>query len=351
MSSRNRDSQSAPGRRVSTPASRKPRKKRSRRVLPFVLLGLFALLVGLIIYISTPPSVPDPPVKPVGPDLTVATTGDDPDITQAGATGFVRRDQFYTFLLVGTMDGYNTDTIMLGSIDTEKDEVNVLSIPRDTMVDVPAKIKKINGAYGREGIDELCREVGEITGIYPDFYAVVNVESFIQIVDLFGGVEFDVPYNMVHLDKESKYSINLRKGVQTLNGKKALQMVRYRGTSQSDFGRMELQRNFLVAIAKKVMREFSVTQIKDMIPIVNQSLQTNMPVKDMIWFYLNVISSLDMDNDVHFHAMPGTTFGYYNKQSYVYLGAEEMLALINQTINPYTTDITEQDVHIIHLEN
>lgn len=352
MRSKNHDSQAPRGRRVASPSSKQPRPKRAgRRVLPFVLLGLLALVVGLVIYISTPPTVPPPPVKPTNVSTSGTTTVGDPNISAPAGAGFVRRDKVYTFLLVGTMDDYNTDTIMLGTIDAEKDTVNVLSIPRDTMVDVPAKIKKINSAYGRSGVDELCREVGEVTGIYPDFYAVVNVENFIDIVDLFGGVEFNVPYNMVHLDKDAKYSINLKKGLQTLNGKKALQMVRYRGTSQSDFGRMELQRNFLVTIAKKAVREFSVAQIKDMLPIINKSLKTNMPVKDMIWFYLNVISSLDMDKDVQFHAMPGTTTGYYNGQSYVYLGATEMLELINQVINPYTTDIAESDVHIIHLEN
>ena len=130
---------------------------------------------------------------------------------------------------------------------------------------------------------------------YPDFYCVVNMASFVKIVDLFGGVEFNVPYNMYHPDADSRYTINLQKGMQTLNGKKALQMVRFRGTSQNDFGRMELQRNFLVAIAKKVLNSFTLAQVTDLIPIVNESVKTNMPVKDMLWFYTNVVSEIDFD--------------------------------------------------------
>lgn len=326
------------------------RRKRRRRILAVAVCVTLSLCIWLAIYLSTPPAqVTPPPADDPPEDSNTAGSVTPPSTTDEPQRS--RKPQFYTVLLVGTMDDYNTDTIMLASIDSENDIVNVISIPRDTMVDIDAKNMKINGAYGREGIEELCREVQDITDIYPDFYCVVNVASFIEIVDLFGGVEFDVPYDMYHPDADSKYTINLKKGLQTLDGKKALQMVRYRGTNQSDFGRMELQRNFLIAVAKKVLSEFSLSQVTDLVPIAYESVKTNMPIKDMLWFYQNVVAEIDFDANVHFHAMPVEATGRYNGLAYVYLDKQGVADLLNQTVNPYDMDILADDLNIIRLEN
>ena len=207
----------APARKKSlTPA----RRRRRRRILSVVGILTLSLCIWLGIYLSTPPAQVEPPPAEPQDDVTADNTSppdtDAPDISTPTRS---RKKNFYTMLLVGTMDDYNTDTIMLASVDTEADIVNVISIPRDTMVDIEERNMKINGAYGRDGIEELCREVQDITDIYPDFYCVVNVASFVKIVDLFGGVEFEVPYDMYHPDADSQYTINLRKGLQTLDGK------------------------------------------------------------------------------------------------------------------------------------
>ena len=85
---------------------------------------------------------------------------------------------------------------------------------------------------------------------------MVNVASFVEIVDLFGGVELEVPYDMYHPDAKLAYTINLQKVLQTLDGKKALQMVRYREQSEA-------------AWRHAAARRYAV--------------------KDMLWFYQNVV--------------------------------------------------------------
>ena len=262
-----------------------------------------------------------------------------------------RREGIYTFVLAGTNDDYNTDTIMLGQVDTVKDTATMVSIPRDTMVDVNIKIKKINNAYGRAGMDELRRLLHEVTGIYPDYYCLVNMEDFIEIVDVIGGVEYNVPYDMYHADADPKFHIDLKKGYQVLDGKKAIQLVRYRGTSASDYGRMEIQRDFLKEVGKKMVNEFSLDQASEMIEVMSKSIDTNMPVKDMIWFFLNVATTMDFDTGLVFDTMPGTTTGKYNGGDYVYLDPQATVDYINANINPYTTDITVDELNIIHLEN
>ncbi len=263
----------------------------------------------------------------------------------------VRKEGVYTFVLAGTNDNYNTDTIMLGQVDTETDKATLVSIPRDTMVDVKIKIKKINNAYGRAGMDELRRLLHETTGIYPDYYCLVNMEDFIEIVDVIGGVEYTVPYDMYHADVDPKYHIDLKAGWQVLDGKKAIQLVRYRGTSASDYGRMEIQRDFLKEVGKKMVNEFSIDQASGMIEVMSKSIETNMPVKDMIWFFLNVVTTMDFDTGLVFDVMPGTTTGKYNGGDYVYLDPQATADYINQNINPYTTDISVDELNIIRLEN
>ena len=345
----------------------KPRKGSGffRKSLIVILLMVIAYGAYTIWDILQAPDFAEVPPAPPKADEEVTDTPAEPEPEDPSASPEepvteeeeetpaekVRKEGIYTFVLAGTNDNYNTDTIMLGQVDTETDKATLVSIPRDTMVDVNIKIKKINNAYGRAGMDELRRLLHETTGIYPDYYCLVNMENFIEIVDVIGGIEYNVPYDMYHADADPKYHIDLKKGYQLLDGKKAIQLVRYRGTSASDYGRMEIQRDFLKEVGKKMVNEFSIDQASGMIEVMSKSIETNMPVKDMIWFFLNVVTTMDFDTGLVFETMPGTTTGKYNGGDYVYLDPQSTLDYINQNINPYTTDLTLDDLNIIHLEN
>ena len=113
----------------------------------------------------------------------------------------------------------------------------------------------------------------------------------------------------------------------------------------------EFQRDFLKAVGKKLVSEFSIDQASDLISVISNSIHTNMPVKDMIWFYINVARTMDFDNDLTFDALPGTTTGRYKKQDYVFLDPQSTLDYINEKINPFTTDIALSELNIIHLED
>ena len=111
------------------------------------------------------------------------------------------KENFYTFLIAGTNDNYNTDTIMLGAINTKTLECNIISIPRDSMYETVSVIKRINGAYGfsytqtykkaygedaPKGIDALREAIRVTTGIYPQYYCLVKMDGFMKIVDSIG---------------------------------------------------------------------------------------------------------------------------------------------------------------------
>jgi len=94
-----------------------------------------------------------------------------------------------------------------------------------------------------------------------------------------------------------------------------------------------------------------LSQVEDFINVFNESVKTNMSVRDMAWFYINVLSKLDLDNDVATNTLPYTHTGKYMGEDYVYLDAAGIVELVNKTVNPYTTDISEDDLDIICLED
>ena len=332
-------------------------KKRKQKITMILFLTIIFAITAIAVYLNQAPKmVRHPQEKPkesISKENDIQKEAAEKEDSYIPTQKYFenRKDGFYTILLAGTMDEYNTDSIMLISVDVNTRQVNAISIPRDTMVDVPRKNKKINATYGVSGVEELRNVVEDITGIYTDYYIVVNVESFMKIIDLIGGVEFDVPYNMYHKDDDPEYTINLKSGVQTLNGSDALKLVRYRGTAQSDIERMNMQRQFLKAVGNKILQSFTIKDLTKMVPIVISSIETDMSAKDMLWFYRKIGKDFDSENNLNFYSMPMDEPGRYNGQEYVYLNWREVLKLVNTTVNSYQEDITGNDINIIRLEN
>ena len=244
-----------------------------------ILAAALGCLAVLIVIVSValsmwikPPELPDkstPPAKPANqgvvkeddplPEEPAGPTDDElyPDDGYNGDMPTVsgnRKEGVYTFLLVGTdMDDGNTDTIMVVSYDTKNQDINIMSIPRDTMINEKWDIKKINSIYSRTGnsIDSLANRVQKLIGFKPDFYVKVELEMFVELVDLVDGVEFDVPQDMNYDDDWQDLHIHLKKGVQTLNGKDAMGLVRFRRYSEGDIKRVEVQQNFIKALIKE----------------------------------------------------------------------------------------------------
>ena len=248
------------------------------------VLALTLLILGAVFLIDalTAPNVKQiNRVPDVGPDTPDRTDGPDDNPASGDATlDNTMKKNFYTFLIVGTSDDYNTDTIMLGAVDTKSLKCNIISIPRDCMYDTDAKIKRINGAFGRGGgfnksnggIKNLCEVVQSVTGVYPQYYCVLKMDSFIKVVDAIGGVEFDVPFHMYHEDADPKFHIDLPEGKRVLTGKEALQLVRFRGYAMSDFGRITMQKQFLITTMQTIKDEFDLANATKVITTITDSI-------------------------------------------------------------------------------
>lgn len=340
--------------------------KKKHTGLWIVLAILVVLVCWAVWFFTTPPDqgnevrVDTPPATqpsqdndPSGEDPSQTTQQPVADDPEAPAEK-VKKEGYYTILLAGTMDGYNTDTLMLCSVDSQNGKVKLVSVNRDTQVDAPISIPKINAMYGWDGADMMCQKVTDVTGVPINYYVVIDMDAFKEVIDMIGGVEYTVPFDMVHPDLNQDYDINLPAGHRVLTGDEALQFVRFRSTSENDFGRVNRQKEFLVATVKQVLKKFSITKIESYIEIFNKNVDTNMGVQDMVWFLTNVAAKMDFDEDLTSDTLPYDTTGYwtnpnatsYKTQSYVYLDPQQVVDYVNEHLNPYTTDITTDDLNI-----
>lgn len=176
------------------------------------------------------------------------------------------------------------DTIMFCSVDTEKNIISVLSIPRDTRVRIPGHgWEKINSATAFGGPSLAMKLVSDLLGIRVNNYVMTNYEGFKDIVNSLGGVTIDVKERMYHHDPEDGgiYTIDLKPGVQRLNGDKALQFVRYREYALGDIGRAEQQQKFLSALVKETLQPSTVFRLRSLMVSAYKAVDTNLSLLEM----------------------------------------------------------------------
>lgn len=260
------------------------------------------------------------------------------------------QEGIYNVLVCGTDDdGYRTDTIIIAHLDTNTHDVALLSIPRDTVVESGrGGIMKINAVYaggGEEGMVRLEGRLKSILGFELDAYVLVGLEAFKQTVDLVGGVDFDVPMNMNYDDPTQDLYIHLNKGMQTLDGEKAMELVRFRkGYASQDIQRTKVQQDFLRALAKKCVSFGSLTKIKDFIDIFKTYVTTDMTAGNMAWFAEQL---LKCDFDAMKTYTAEGTGATINGGSYYPLYASSLLKIVNESFNPYDAEITSANIHVI----
>lgn len=227
-------------------------------------------------------------------------------------------------LLVGIdADGTRSDTNMLLSYDGYSDRVNILSFPRDTRIVVNGYYQKLNAAMGiglakvKAGKDdaaeeELIRQVKKLSGLPVHYFVTVDFDGFKEIIDVLGGVDFNVPYNMNYDDPTQDLHIHLQKGQQHLDGQKAHDFVRFRqnngGTAPGEYvmgdeGRIYWQQKFLKAlIAQKVKPEY-FAKITDIFDVVVDNVRTNYTMQDLLK-HINIIQDLKSE-DIASYQLPG----------------------------------------------
>ena len=300
---------------------------------------------------NTPENTPKPGDLLTTPEPTEAPAETaPPSPTPTPTSG--RREGVYTVLLVGQdVAGMNTDTIMVGMLDTVEHKLNVVSIPRDTLANVTWSVKKINSVYGATGTEEgLVEGIGELIGYKVDSYAVVNIYAFEEIVDAIGGIDFDVPLHIFWGDPTIGKIYDIPAGKQHLNGYNALGVVRFRqntdgsGYPNGDLGRVETQQKFAVAVAKQMLSLGNIPNLSKVISIITNNLKTNLSSGNLA-YYAQEFLKLDSE-DITFSTMPFEPV-YIKGGSYVSCQLGPWIQMLNEKLNPYYQDITEENLDIL----
>ena len=180
-----------------------------------------------------------------------------------------------------------SDTLMVATIDPQKNEASLLSIPRDTRVAIPKNgYDKINAAYAYGGEKLTQRTVEDFLGIRMDHYVIINTHAFQKIIDAIGGIDIDVEKRMYYedpWDDDGGLVIDLRPGRQHMDGKTAVTYVRYRD-EEGDIGRVKRQQKFMRACVDAVTTPAILPRLPGIIASVIDSVKTDLSVRQMLEF-------------------------------------------------------------------
>lgn len=179
-------------------------------------------------------------------------------------------------------DHSRSDALMLATLNNKDKSVKLLSIPRDSYVYIPyvGHDDKITHAHAFGGTQATIDTVENLLDVPVDYYYRLNFDAFIQIVNALGGVDVNVPYAMHELDENDKRTVDLKPGMQTLNGREALALARTRH-QDNDIKRGERQQMILEAIIKKASSISSITKYDDILNAVGNNMKTNMTFGEM----------------------------------------------------------------------
>lgn len=200
-----------------------------------------------------------------------------------------------------------SDTIIVVHIDPEKKSVGVVSIPRDTLVVIPGvRIDKINHAYAFGGPELACATTSSFLNVPVSNYIKINLDKLGKIIDRLGGMTIDVKERMYYVDYAGGLYINLKPGLQTLNGEQALGYLRFRHDALGDIGRIRRQQKFLEEVATKVAKTKDFVQIYQLILDFIDSVETNL-TPSQIFSLASIVRQTYETGNISATSIPGSS--------------------------------------------
>ena len=252
-------------------------------------------------------------------------------------------DNLYTnFLLCGVDKSESlTDVILVASLNREDNGVSLLQIPRDCFVGDQQVTGKINSIYahnpsGERDISYLIDAIEQRLWIPIDYYGIINLETVREVVDAVGGVPVTLPRDIYYKPGQTLYA-----GEQVLNGEQAEWMIRYRkGYTTGDIGRLDMQKVFLEAFAKKV-QSMNVLELGGLATQFYDKIENNLSLTDILAL---IPAALNVNiSEAEISTVPG--YGVMHNTYAVYeVDREGTAELINQYFWHGTIPLTAEDI-------
>ena len=305
---------------VQVASPKKKKKKRSRpAVHVFLLLLVLFTAFGYLGYQLSDSWLSE--------GLSIARGGGDGGTDLPGAAPSSEDSEKLTLLLMGVdrrdNEAARADTIMVAFIDLESDRASLLSIPRDTYVEVPGHGRtKINHAHAYGGAELMTETVSGFLSVPVNKYAEIDFQGFVNVVDTLGGVTMDVEQRMYYPAED----IDLQAGEQRLDGEEALQYVRYRGR-EGDIGRIERQQKFMTVMTDQTISLGTVIKLPSLLKTVQENTETNLSFKELLG--LAKIAGDVRSGSLETAMVPGEPV-YINQVSYWRPYTEETQDMVNQ---------------------
>ncbi len=240
-----------------------------------------------------------------------------------------------------------TDTDIQALLDESFLDVD-LAFVKNYLASTPEKkteiLYQVKSAFA---IKYLCALLSNSFGTPVDFYARLNLDGFVNIVDAIGGVDVYVQEDMDYDDPYQDLHIHIKKGNKHLNGKDAEGFIRFRyGYAAADIARIDAQKIFMTAFIKKVLSLDGILNLNDMATELSKNLETNLSVSDILYFVTNALD-VKMD-EVVMLTMPGSA-KYKNDISYYSIDKATMMQYVNTYLNKYTTDLDERYFYAVEI--
>lgn len=224
-----------------------------------------------------------------------------------------------------------SDTILFVTIDIDDKNVRILSLPRDTRVEVPGYgYQKLNHAFAFGGPDLIKATVEKYIDQPILYYLLVDYDSFPALVDALGGIDINVTKRMRYVDRAGKLDINIQPGLQLMDGQTALHFVRYRKDASGDIGRVQRQQQFIKALVKKAYDPSNIIKIpkitKQLIRLFKTDMSPLLAVQ-LAGFVQNELPK----NQIFFSTLHGTP-DFIGKLSYWIGDVEEAKQFISEPV-------------------
>lgn len=181
----------------------------------------------------------------------------------------------------GRIDKGNSDTMIVATVNPKKEQVKLVSIPRDTLAELQGTktfdMQKINAAYNVGGSKMAKKTVEKMFNVPIDYYVTVNMGALSKIVDAVDGVDVDVPFSF------EWNGSSFKKGKMHLNGKQALDYSRMRyDDPENDYGRQKRQRQVITSLIKSAVSFKSLTNYESILKTLEDSVATDLSFDDMV---------------------------------------------------------------------
>ncbi|MEH1854249.1 MAG: LCP family protein [Nostoc sp.] len=197
----------------------------------------------------------------------------------------------------------NSDTMLLAQIKPDSHSINILSIPRDTLVKFyGVGIDKINDANVRGGTKLAAQSVSQLLDdVSIDRYVRLDTEGFIHLVDALGGVEVSIPKKMDYVDHSQNLNIHFLAGVQKLSGQHLEEYIRFRHDALGDIGRVQRQQQVLKDILITLLQPQTITKLPQILKVAQDNIDTDLSINEM----LAIAQTLAQSNHHNFMLLPG----------------------------------------------